>query len=77
MTVQQLTVGSSYALLLFNDTKWLPVNGSFLTAPWAAKHPFVANASSVVFNTPEPLWSNGTYFYRCVAVTNGTAIKTK
>jgi hypothetical protein len=67
VTISGLTAGSSYALLRFDEASALPSRGGFLTARWSRKVVFVAAGAWMRVALPEPIQSDGTYFYRCVA----------
>ena len=68
-TVSQLTTGAVYALLRFDSPAAVPVS-SFLSGAYAQRVDFTATSTIHVLRAGElePIWSNGTYFYRCVAV---------
>jgi hypothetical protein len=64
-TVSLLTIGTQYSLLRFDDPSYVPLGG-FFAGPWTQVVNFTAVSATQVLNGLRPIWSNGTYFYRCV-----------
>ena len=64
-TVSLLAAGTSYALLRFDDATTVP-QGGFYAGAWTQLVTFTATDTTQVLSGLRPIWSNGTYFYRCV-----------
>jgi hypothetical protein len=66
-TAAALTPGVAYALLRFDNASRVPPMGGFLASgTWSISVNFTATDVSAVLTGLAPIWSNGTYFYRCV-----------
>ena len=66
-TVSGLTAGANYALLRFDEAGAVP-SSNFLAGSWATKVEFTASGATQKLTGLDAIQSDGTYFYRCVAV---------
>jgi hypothetical protein len=67
---QGLTAGASYSMLRFDHGSLVPSKGGFLASgTFAERVDFVARTAMHTLDGSvlSQIWSNGTYFYRCVA----------
>ena len=65
-----LTAGASYSMLRFDHGSLVPSKGGFLASgTFAERVDFVARTAMHTLDGSvlSQIWSNGTYFYRCVA----------
>lgn len=65
-----LTAGASYSMLRFDHGSLVPSKGGFLASgTFAERVDFVAHTAMHILDGSvlSEIWSNGTYFYRCVA----------
>ena len=71
VTVSALTPGKKYRLLRYNSAANVPTTGdakAFLKSKYTKATDFTAKTTKWVFKDPTPILSNGSAYYRCVAL---------
>ena len=66
LVVSALSAGYSYTCVRFDSLAALPDNSDFLNANYAMRHDFIATDSTYSLFYSDGMFSNGTYFFRCV-----------
>lgn len=76
-TIAGLSSGGAYSLLRFDDYTKVP-SSNFISGPYAKRFNFAASAATTILTPAYPkigdifdIKSNGAYFYRVVACTDG------
>ncbi|CAF1581191.1 unnamed protein product, partial [Rotaria magnacalcarata] len=69
VTVNNLTIGSTYVLLRYASYKFTPIEGDangFINSCFDVKHEFITDNSTYVYEDPKKIPSKGSVYYRCV-----------
>ena len=74
ITINNLTIGESYALLRYSSYEHVPIRGdekTFLQSKFKDKHEFTATESNYIYRDPNTISSAESVYYRCIRKPEG------